>query len=84
MRSVDRSRLVLEQLSPGRRRAAELEQARFEAFCDAHHLPVEHGAVTLTGVVVSEVERRTAEAISRLTVGVMSVKNKLDVEIDRD
>jgi osmotically-inducible protein OsmY len=48
------------------------------------HIIVDHGAVTLTGMVVSEVERRTAEAISRLTVGVRSVTNKLEVEIDSD
>jgi NhaA family Na+:H+ antiporter len=48
------------------------------------HIIVERGAVTLTGIVFSEVERRTAEAISRMTVGVMSLTNKLDVEIGPD
>ena len=44
------------------------------------HIIVEHGNVTLTGVVGSEVERRTAEAIARGTFSVMSVTNKLRVE----
>jgi len=44
------------------------------------HILVEHGAVTLTGVVNSEVERRKADAIARGTFGVMSVTNRLRVE----
>jgi hyperosmotically inducible periplasmic protein len=44
------------------------------------HIIVEHGNVTLTGVVFSEVERRKAEAIARSTFAVMSVTNKLRVE----
>jgi len=44
------------------------------------HIIVEHGNVTLTGVVFSEVERRTAEAIARSTFAVMSVTNKLEVD----
>jgi hyperosmotically inducible protein len=45
------------------------------------HIIVEHGKVTLTGTVPSEVERRTAEAIARSTLA-FSVTNKLRVEID--
>jgi len=41
------------------------------------HIIVEHGAVTLTGVVDSEVEQRTAEVIARMALGVMSVTNEL-------
>jgi hyperosmotically inducible protein len=44
------------------------------------HIIVEHGAVTLTGVVFSEVERRKAESIARGTFAVMSVTNKLRLE----
>lgn len=44
------------------------------------HIIVEHGNVTLAGVVNSEVERRKAEAIARSTFSVMSVTNKLEVE----
>jgi hyperosmotically inducible protein len=44
------------------------------------HIIVEHGNVTLTGVVFSEVERRKAEAIARSTFAVMSVTNKLRIE----
>ena len=44
------------------------------------HIIVEHGNVTLTGVVFSEVERRKAEAIARSTFAVMSVNNKLRIE----
>jgi hyperosmotically inducible protein len=46
------------------------------------HIIVEHGNVTLTGVVFSEVERRKAEAIARSTFAVMSVSNKLRVETE--
>ncbi len=46
------------------------------------HIIVEHGAVTLTGVVFSEVERRKAEVIARGTFAVMSVTNKLRIESD--
>jgi osmotically-inducible protein OsmY len=44
------------------------------------HIIVEHGHVTLTGVVLSEVERRTAEAIARSTFSVMGVTNELRIE----
>ena len=44
------------------------------------HIVVEHGAVTLAGVVGSEVERRKAEIIARSTFSVMSVTNKLRIE----
>jgi osmotically-inducible protein OsmY len=44
------------------------------------HIIVEHGAVTLTGVVNSDVERRKAEMIARTTFSVMSVTNKLRLE----
>jgi osmotically-inducible protein OsmY len=46
------------------------------------HIIVEHGNVTLTGVVFSEVERRKAEAIARGTFAVMSVTNKLRTETE--
>jgi osmotically-inducible protein OsmY len=46
------------------------------------HIIVEHGNVTLTGVVFSEVERRKAEAIAQSTFAVMSVTNKLRVETE--
>ena len=46
------------------------------------HIIVEHGNVTLTGVVFSEVERRKAEVIARSTFAVMSVTNKLRVETE--
>jgi osmotically-inducible protein OsmY len=38
---------------------------------------VENGHVTLTGAVNSEVERRKAETVARMTPGVFSVNNKL-------
>lgn len=44
------------------------------------HIIVENGRVTLTGVVISEVERRKAEIIARSTFGVFSVENKLRLE----
>jgi osmotically-inducible protein OsmY len=44
------------------------------------HIIVEHGRVTLTGVVNSEVERRVAESVARSTFGVFSVENKLRLE----
>jgi osmotically-inducible protein OsmY len=44
------------------------------------HIVVKHGRVTLTGVVVSEVERRKAEQIARSIFGVLSVENKLRLE----
>lgn len=44
------------------------------------HIVVEHGKVTLTGIVNSEVERRKAEVIARNTFSVMSVTNRLRVE----
>lgn len=43
------------------------------------HIIVEHGRVTLTGVVDSELERRVAETIARGTFGVMGVDNRLRV-----
>lgn len=43
------------------------------------HVIVEHGRVTLTGVVDSEVARRKAEAIARSTFGAFSVENNLRV-----
>jgi osmotically-inducible protein OsmY len=46
------------------------------------HVVVEHGHVTLTGVVNSEVERRKAEMIARTTPGVFSVDNQL--RLDRE
>jgi len=46
------------------------------------HIVVEHGHVTLTGVVNSEVERRKAESVARSTFGVFSVENKL--RLDRE
>jgi osmotically-inducible protein OsmY len=44
------------------------------------HIVVEHGNVTLTGVVNSDVERRVAEVAARSTFGVFSVQNKLRLE----
>lgn len=41
------------------------------------HIVVEHGRVTLTGVVYSEVERRKAEIIARSAFGAFSVDNQL-------
>jgi osmotically-inducible protein OsmY len=46
------------------------------------HIIVDHGHVTLTGVVNSEVERRMAEASARNTDFVFSVVNKL--QLDRE
>jgi hyperosmotically inducible periplasmic protein len=46
------------------------------------HVVVDHGHVTLTGVVNSEVERRKAETIARTTFGAFSVDNKL--RLDRE
>jgi hyperosmotically inducible protein len=46
------------------------------------HIIVEHGKVTLTGVVFSEVERGKAETIARSTFAVMAVTNKLRVETE--
>jgi hyperosmotically inducible protein len=46
------------------------------------HIIVEHGHATLTGVVFSEVERRTAEVIARSTFAVMGVTNKLRIELE--
>jgi osmotically-inducible protein OsmY len=43
------------------------------------HIIVEHGDVTLTGFVYSEVERRTAEVIARSTVA-LSVTNLIRVQ----
>lgn len=44
---MDRTRLVLRHLSPGRRAAAEREQGRFETFCDEHDLAHDREALTL-------------------------------------
>jgi hyperosmotically inducible protein len=44
------------------------------------HIIVERGAVTLTGVVGSDMERLVAETIARTTFSVMSVTNNLRVE----
>jgi len=44
------------------------------------HVIVRYGRVTLTGVVVSEVERRKAEVIARGVFGVLSVDNSLRLE----
>lgn len=44
------------------------------------HIVVEHGRVTLTGVVVSEVERRLAEVLAREVFGTFGVENKLRLE----
>jgi hyperosmotically inducible protein len=41
------------------------------------HVIVDHGHVTLTGVVNSEVERRVAEMKARDAFGSFSVENKL-------
>ena len=46
------------------------------------HIVVEHGRVTLTGVVSSEVERRKAEMIALSTFGVFSVDNQLRLDED--
>jgi hyperosmotically inducible protein len=46
------------------------------------HIIVEHGRVTLTGVVFSEVERRTAETIARSTFAVLGVDNELRAELE--
>jgi len=46
------------------------------------HIVVEHGRVTLTGVVPSEVERSKAEMIALSTFGVFSVENH--VRLDED
>jgi osmotically-inducible protein OsmY len=47
------------------------------------HIVVKHGRVTLSGVVISEVERRKAEQIARSIFGVLSVENKLRPERER-
>jgi hypothetical protein len=44
------------------------------------HIVVKHGRVTLSGVVMSEVERRKAEQIARSIFGVLTVENKLRLE----
>jgi osmotically-inducible protein OsmY len=43
------------------------------------HILVKHGRVRLTGLVMSDVERRRAEQIARSTFGVLSVENALRV-----
>jgi hyperosmotically inducible protein len=47
------------------------------------HIIVEHGRVTLTGFVRSEVERLKAESIVRGVFGVMSTENTLQLEGQR-
>ena len=44
------------------------------------HIVVLHGRVILTGVVMSEVERRKAEVIARGVFGVLNVENRLRLE----
>lgn len=44
------------------------------------HIIVEHGRVTLTGVVSSVVEKMKAETIARGTFGVLGVENRLRIE----
>ena len=44
------------------------------------HIIVEHGRVTLTGAVGSEVERRKAEMVARTTPDVFSVEDQLQLE----
>ena len=44
------------------------------------HIVVEHGRVTLTGVVNSELERRLAEMLAREVFGAFSVENKLRLD----
>jgi hyperosmotically inducible periplasmic protein len=44
------------------------------------HIIVQHGRVTLTGVVGSEVERRKAELIAREVGSVLAVDNQLRLE----
>jgi len=44
------------------------------------HIVVQNGRVILTGVVMSEVERRKADMIARGVFGVLSVENKLRLE----
>jgi hyperosmotically inducible protein len=44
------------------------------------HVIVQHGRVTLTGVVLSEVERRKAEVSTRGVFGAISVENQLRLE----
>jgi hyperosmotically inducible protein len=46
------------------------------------HIVVEHGRVTLTGAVPSEVEWRKAEMIALSTFGVFSVENELRLDED--
>jgi hyperosmotically inducible protein len=46
------------------------------------HILVEHGQVTLTGVVFSDVERRKAESLARGTFAVMSLTNELRIETE--
>ena len=44
------------------------------------HVIVRHGRVTITRVVLSEVERRKAEVIARSVFGALSVENQLRLE----
>jgi hyperosmotically inducible protein len=44
------------------------------------HIVVEHGRVTLTGVVNGEIEKRKAEILARSVFGVFEVRNELRVE----
>ena len=45
------------------------------------HIIVDHLRVTLAGTVFSEVEKQRAEHVARLTFGVLSVQNNLDIEL---
>ena len=44
------------------------------------HIVVDHGHVTLTGVVATEAEKWVAEMLAQGTFGVMGVENRLRVE----
>jgi hyperosmotically inducible protein len=46
------------------------------------HIVVEHGRVTLTGVVQSEVERTLARSLATGQFGVMSVANNLKTDAE--
>jgi hyperosmotically inducible protein len=46
------------------------------------HIVVEHGRVTLTGIVTSDLDRRLAESIARQQFGAFSVTNKLRTDAE--
>lgn len=77
MTPVDRASLVLEQLSPGRRRAAELEQTRFDAFCKKYQLSVEQETVTLYLSELLQRERLHAASL-RYRLGLLDVTARAD------